>query len=116
MSELKSGVILARNRSGRGFVWRLDQDLVEEIDLRNIIEVSPDWFEPFLRVGFANGLSTAELEGQWIDRQLVVRLHGSDTPIYWEDDNVGELLSASRQIIFGVKAGRRVKFLELVCA
>lgn len=67
-------------------------------------------------VGFANGLSTAELAGQWIDRQLVVRRHGSDTPIYWEDDHVGELLSASWQFIIGVKAGRRVKFLELVCA
>lgn len=116
MTELKSGVILARNRTDRGFVWSLDRDSVEEIDLRNIIEVSPSWFEPFLRMGFANGLSTAYLEGQWIDRRLVVRRNGSDTLIYWDDDHMGELLSASRQILIGVKAGRRVKFLELVCA
>lgn len=116
MSELKSGVILARNRTGRGFVWSLDRDSVEEIDLHNIIEVAPRWFEPFLRVGFANGLSTDYLEGQWIDRRLVVRRHGSASPIYWDDDHIGELLSAARQSIIGVEAGRRVKFLELVCA
>lgn len=116
MTELKSGVILARNRTDRGFVWSLDRDSVEEIDLRNIIEVSPGWFEPFLRVGFANGLSTAYLEVQWIERRLVVRLRGKNAPIYWDDDHIGELLSAYRLTIIGVNSGRRVKFLELVCA
>jgi WD40 repeat protein len=113
MTELKSGVILVKNRSDCGFVWSLDSDSVEEIDLHNIIDVAPGWFKPFLRAGFVSGLSTADLDGQWVDRRLVVRRYGSASPIYWDDDHVGELLSVSRQGIIGVKAGRRVKFLEL---
>jgi len=96
--------------------WSLDQDSVEVVDLRNIIEVSPDWLKSFLRVGFVNGLSTADLEGQWIDRRLVMRRHGIAAPIYWDDDNKGERLSGSPQGMIGLKAGRRVKFLELVRA
>jgi WD40 repeat protein len=115
MSELKPGVILARNRAGRGFVWSLDRDTVEEIDLHNIIDVAPSWFKPSLRVGFVNGLSTADLDGQCIDRRLVVRRHGSASPIYWDTDDMCKLLSVSRQGIIGIKAGRRVKFLELFC-
>jgi WD40 repeat protein len=115
MSELKSGVILVKNRSDRGFVWSLDRDTVEEADLHNIIDTAPNWFKPFWRAGFVNGLSTADLDGQWIDRRLVVRRHGSASPIYWHDDDLGKLLSASRQGIIGVEAGRHVKFLELFC-
>jgi WD40 repeat protein len=116
MSELESGVILVKNRIGRGFVWSLDRDSVEKIDLRNIIEDAPHWFKPFLGAGLIKGLSSADFEGQWIGRRLVVLHHGGSAPIYWDDDHIGELLSASRQGIIGVKAGRRVKFLELVHA
>ena len=116
MRELEPGVILARNRVGRGFVWSLNRDMVEEIDLRSIIEISPSWFKPFLSVGFANGLSTDYFEGQWIGRRLVVRRNENADLIYWDDEHIGELLSASRQNIVGIKAGRRVKFLDLFCA
>ena len=115
MSELKSGVILVKNQIDRGFVWNLHRDSVEEIDLHNIIDVAPGWFKPCLRAGFVNGLSTADLDGQCIDRRLVVRRHDSASPIYWDADDICELLSVSRQGIIGITAGRRVKFLELFC-
>lgn len=116
MRELESGVVLARSRDGRGFIWSLDPNSVEEVDLRNIIEAAPDWFRSFLKVGLADGFSTADLEGQWIDRRLVVRHRGGPAPIHWHDDHLGELLSVSRKGIISVRAGRRVKFLELVCS
>jgi WD40 repeat protein len=116
MHEFESGVILARNRDGRAFIWSLYQNAVEEIDLHDCIESRSHASEWLLQRGFAEGLSTTELDGQWIDRRLVVRRHSDSALIHWHADHPGELLSLSRGQIIGVREGRRIRFLELMHA